>query len=190
MIIKSAQFEKGYVLGDTSYDVSIPQIVFYGRSNTGKSSTLNALLGRGIAKASSTPGKTKEINFFSVNNSFYVVDLPGYGYAKVSRVERAKLRELIEWFIIDSPADTRKSILILDAQVGCTDLDREILHLLISKDESIIILLNKADKLTQSELSKVLKATYAEVPEGTPVIVFSAKTKKGVDKVWQSIEAE
>lgn len=191
MIIKSAQFERGYIQGDASYDVSVPQVVFYGRSNAGKSSTLNALLGRkALAKTSGTPGKTKEINFYLINNGFYFIDLPGYGYAKVSKEDRVKLRKLIDWFILESPAETRKSVLIIDAQVGMTDLDWEILQLLKSREESIIVLLNKADKLTQSEISKVLKATYTEVPEGTPVIVFSAAAKKGVDKFWQVIESE
>jgi GTP-binding protein len=97
MEIKTAEFIKGMRGTDEFLESDILQIAFYGRSNAGKSSSINALLGRNnLVKSSSTPGKTKELNLFEINETFFIVDLPGYGYAKISQTEREKLRKLIQ----------------------------------------------------------------------------------------------
>ncbi|MEX1120331.1 MAG: ribosome biogenesis GTP-binding protein YihA/YsxC [Candidatus Paceibacterota bacterium] len=188
MIIHSAQFLRGYVYGQDTWDVSFPQIAFYGRSNAGKSSTINKLLGRNsLAKSSGTPGKTKEINFFSINNEITFVDLPGYGYAKVSKVEREKLEALIRWYAFETHAVARMNVFVLDAKVGVTDTDKEFLLPLVAEGKSVMVLLNKIDKLNQKERNHILSATREDLGEGIIVLPFSARTGRGVKEFWNHI---
>ncbi len=190
MKITSAEFIKGVVLGKEFWDKDKPQFVFYGRSNAGKSSSINALLGRNtLARPSGTPGKTREINFYDINNSLYFVDLPGYGYAKMSKTEQEKLRQLILWFVDETEVPNRTHVVVMDAKIGMTDLDREMLEILESSQSGKIIgLLNKTDKLNQKELSASLKKAGNEVPPFVRLIPFSAITKKGVDAFWEIVE--
>jgi GTP-binding protein len=187
MKINSAEFVKGVVEGDEFWDANKPQFVFYGRSNTGKSSSINAILGRNaLARPSGTPGKTREVNFFDINESFYFVDLPGYGYARISKVEQEKLRNLILWFIGETNAAKRIHTIVLDAKVGLTELDKEMLNILKEEDqEHIFILLNKTDKMNQKELSAALRKAQADVPDFATLIPFSATKKTGVEKFWE-----
>jgi GTP-binding protein len=190
MKINSAEFVKGVVEGDEFWDANKPQFVFYGRSNTGKSSSINAILGRNsLARPSGTPGKTREVNFFDINESFYFVDLPGYGYARISKVEQEKLRQLILWFIGETNCAKRIHTIVLDAKVGLTDLDREMLQILEDEGQKhVIVLLNKTDKMNQKELSAAVKKANADVPPFAQMIPFSATKKKGVDKFWELVE--
>jgi GTP-binding protein len=190
MKIKSAEFVKGVVEGKDFWEKDVPQVIFYGRSNAGKSSSLNAILGRNsLARPSGTPGKTREANFFNINESFYFVDLPGYGYARMSKVDQEKLRELILWFIGETEADTRIHVIVMDAKVGPTDLDKDMLDILNQeRQEHVIVLLNKIDKLNQKELSAALKNAEVNLPEFVKLIPFSAEKKKGVDKFWSIVE--
>lgn len=190
MIIHSSQFVTGYVYGQDTWDVTIPQIAFYGRSNVGKSSTINALLGRkSLAKASGTPGKTKEVNFFLVNNTFYIVDLPGYGYAKVSKPEREKLAQLITWFAFETKIAQRMNVIVLDAKVGLTDYDKEVLFPLIKQRKPVIVLVNKIDKLNQKSRNQIIKNLVETLGENIPIIPFSARTGRGVKEFWEYIVA-
>jgi GTP-binding protein len=190
MKIKSAEFVKGVVEGKDFWEKDMPQVIFYGRSNAGKSSSLNAILGRNsLARPSGPPGKTREANFFNINESFYFVDLPGYGYARMSKVDQEKLRELILWFIGETEADTRIHVIVMDAKVGPTDLDKDMLDILNQeRQEHVIVLLNKIDKLNQKELSAALKNAEVNLPEFVKLIPFSAEKKKGVDKFWSIVE--
>jgi GTP-binding protein len=186
MQIKNSQFERSVPVGEAYWDESIPQVVFYGRSNAGKSSTINAVLDRTqIAKVSGSPGKTRLMNFYLVNKSFYVVDSPGYGYAKISFKERDELAELIDWYI-RSKVTHRKSIVIMDAGAGMTDIDTEMIQKLLDQDESVLLLINKIDKLNQSELSKVRKEIDTQFPELSKVY-YSARTKKGLHDFWDRV---
>lgn len=188
MIIHSAQFLRGYVYGQNTWDVSFPQIAFYGRSNAGKSSTINKLLGRNnLAKSSGTPGKTKEINFFAINEEFTFVDLPGYGYAKVSKVEREKLEKLIRWYAFETQAIARMNVFVLDAKVGLTDIDKEFLLPLVAEGKSVMILLNKIDKLNQKERNQALKDIRSDIGENITVLPFSARTGRGVKEFWEYV---
>lgn len=189
MIIQKARFVGGAIQGDSFWKTGLPQVVLYGRSNAGKSSAVNALLENGkLAIVSNMPGRTREINFFEVNDSFYVVDMPGYGYAKASHEKRMEILELILWYMKEPSVAGRKSILLVDSKIGLTDSDREILKNLIEAEESIIVLASKADRLNQSESSRAVSVIRKDVPADIPIILFSSHTRKGIEEFWKSIE--
>ncbi len=190
MEIKKAEFIKGVRGTDPILETDILQIAFFGRSNAGKSSSINALLNRkNLVKSSATPGKTKEINIFEVNETFNIVDLPGYGYAKLSLKERDGLRKLIEWYIFDCPVQNRINVLVLDGKVGLTEMDNRILDAFADLKEKTFVLMNKTDKLKQKDLSKKFKKLKADVAGRAEVIIFSAVKKTGVDKFWKNFES-
>jgi GTP-binding protein len=179
--ILSATFVKGVVGDDAILRDKKPQIAFIGRSNVGKSSLVNALLDRkDLVKVSSTPGKTKEINFFLVNSKYYFVDLPGYGYAKVSPEEKEKILELIKSYLTAPHIKPAMVVLVIDCKVGTTDFDLEMLHLLREQGHPCIIAANKIDALNQSEFARALKQINAN-SVGATILPCSAKTKKGID---------
>lgn len=188
MKIKTIQFIKGITEADYAWDESLPQIALYGRSNAGKSSTINAILNnKTIAKTSGQAGKTKQINLFKINNAFHLLDLPGYGYAKGSKSKRQELDDLINWYIADVQSERRIHLIVVDAQVGLTEADAELLEFLYRTNQPIILLLNKTDKMNQSEISKAIAHTQGFVAGMVSVVVFSATKKKGVNEVWNLI---
>ena len=185
MYIKSADFMKGVVGEDAIMYDGTPHIAFIGRSNVGKSSTLNAVLERNkLVKVGKTPGKTKEINFFKIltdsNQESYFVDLPGYGYAKLSKKQRDELRELIEWYITHPEADTALICLIIDSKVGLTDLDKEFIHLMDQSDKDYVIAANKVDKINQKTQNQLKKDLKELVRPGTQIFYYSAYKGKNV----------
>jgi GTP-binding protein len=127
MKILNANFVTGIVKGNQQWESYIPQIAFYGRSNAGKSSSINVLLGNSsLARTSAVPGKTTEINLYSANDeSVYVFDLPGYGFARGSAEKRKVLQDLVHWFIKDTRVKNRIHVMVLDAKVGLTEVDKE-----------------------------------------------------------------
>ena len=186
MKINSAEFIKGIRGTDELLESDVLQIAFYGRSNAGKSSSINALLGRNsLVKSSSTPGKTRELNLFEINETFFIVDSPGYGYAKISQTEREKLRKLIKWYILDCPIINRVNVLVLDGKVGLTNLDEEVLQTFSNIKEKSIILMNKTDKLKQKDVSHNFKVLKEKVSGRADIIIFSAAKKTGVDEFWK-----
>lgn len=188
------RFIKG-VIGDDPVLHEKEQIAFIGRSNVGKSSTLNTLVGKKTgkkdsAKTSSTPGKTREFNIYDINNTLYFIDLPGFGYAKIPAKEAEKIRKRIIWYFAESGAPIKKVILILDASVGLTDLDRDMLDILAQENIPTIILANKIDKLNQSAKAKNLKAVEVELNERVgdfTLIPFSAAKGIGREEVLNEI---
>jgi len=185
MKIKSAEFIKGVVGEDSVMYDGTPHIACIGRSNVGKSSTLNAILGRNkLVKVGRTPGKTQEINFFKVmtesHQVSYFVDLPGYGYAKLSKKQRQELRELIEWYITHPEADTALVCLIIDAKVGLTDIDAEFIYMIERSKKQYILAVNKIDKINQRTQSTLKKELQAQVRPGTPIFYYSATTNKNI----------
>jgi len=183
MEIKSAKFVKGILGTDDILTDGKPHIAFLGRSNAGKSSVINSLVSRkNLAKSSSVPGKTREINFFLVNDTCYFADLPGYGFAKISRKKREKLKKLINWYLTYSGAPIRLVILVMDAFTGPTELDREIYDALRDIGHKVLIVANKADRVIRSRrraAEKSLKDAFADAD----FVLYSAKTKEGRARV-------
>ena len=181
-----AVFAKGVIGSDSILHDGRPQIAFVGRSNVGKSSTINALLGAKFARVSMTPGKTQEINFFLVNNKLYFVDLPGYGFARITQKGADKIRKHIVWYLSGGEANPAAIVLIIDSYVGLTEYDRELIALVAAEGYELIILANKIDRLNQSERVKTLRALEGELPNAT-IVPFSAKTKEGVGMVREQL---
>lgn len=180
--IKNVAFVKGIRGTDDILVDGVPQVAFIGRSNVGKSSTINAVLSKkDLVKVGKKPGKTTEINFFSINNkSAYLVDLPGYGYAKLPPAEREKLRKLILWYFMYSEVKPHVVVLVLDVKVGFSAIDKDMLQTLLESGHRVIIGVNKIDKLNQKELSASLRKIQSDA-EGVTVIPYSSLTLTGID---------
>ena len=177
MNITSAEFKKGIVGTDTILTDGIPEIAFVGRSNVGKSSLINSLVNRkDLVKVGKKPGKTTEINFFSINNGkYYFVDLPGYGYAQASPKQKESIEKLILWYLMYSDARLAKVVLILDVKAGLTAFDEEMIRVLREQGHPLLIVANKIDKLNQKETSAQLRAIKEAAHEAT-VVSYSATT--------------
>ncbi len=187
--IKSAQFVKGIKGTDEILTDNKPNIAFVGRSNVGKSSVINSLVGKeGLVKTSSIPGKTREINFFLINDSSYFVDLPGYGFAKVSREAREKLRKLIIWYLAESGANIQTVALIIDSRIGCAKFDYEMIEILEDVGLNYVIIANKSDKLNQKEKSAITSKLQEEFPD--KFFLYSAKNKKGAEHILDFLLTE
>ncbi|MFA5248160.1 MAG: ribosome biogenesis GTP-binding protein YihA/YsxC [Patescibacteria group bacterium] len=187
MQIKSAKFVKGLVGPDKILENNIPKIVFIGRSNVGKSSLINSLTRqKGLAKTSSLPGRTQELNVFLINDNFYFVDLPGYGFAKLSKKDKKWLHELINWYLFDSYNEHQKIVLIVDAEIGPTKDDLEILKALEECKKNIIIVANKEDKIKKSLYQKQLNKIQDSIGDHK-IFPFSSKTGFGADKLLREI---
>lgn len=190
MVIKQVALD--IVCGITSRlpDTGQPEIAFAGKSNVGKSSLINGLVNRkALARTSSQPGKTQTINFYHVNEEMYLVDLPGYGYAKVSEEIKAKWGKLIERYLNTSP--TLKAVfLLIDIRHEPSANDKRMYEWITSNGYRPIIIATKLDKIKRSQLQKQLKIikTGLEVAEGTPIVPFSAETKQGREEIWALIE--
>ncbi len=169
-----------------------PEIALSGRSNVGKSSLINTLLGRkSLARVSSAPGKTITINYYSVDGKFYLVDLPGYGYAKRSLESKKSWSSLTEDYFLKNPSSDAITTVIqlIDIRVGPTDDDIMMMNFLIEYDIPFIVVATKADKLSKTQLSKALeniKNTYFVEIE-IDIIPFSSVTREGKDILWNKI---
>jgi GTP-binding protein len=162
----------------------LPEIAFFGRSNVGKSSLLNALTGqKRLAFTSSTPGRTQTINFYRIDGSFYFVDLPGYGYARVPPQVALEWKKLIEQYL-EKRNTLKLSCLILDARRGWMEKDLELKRWLEYHGRPYLVIATKIDKLNQSEAERGLRAIRQEGVEPLP---FSAHTGRGVREIWQAI---
>lgn len=177
------EFVKSVSALDQLPELELPEIALAGRSNVGKSSFINTLFNRkGLAKTSSTPGKTRTLNYYNVENKFYLVDLPGFGYAKVSKTERESWeRLLIKYF--QNNLNITRIVHFIDSRHKPTQLDIMLNKFLIELDIPYIILLNKIDKLKQSELvnaKKEIKEVFPELSIGDNLFLFSSV--KGIGK--------
>jgi len=190
MIIRSLEFIGPMATRDGwRPPAELREIAFAGRSNVGKSSLLNRLLRRkAFARVSNTPGRTREINFFKVNNTFVLADLPGYGYARISKERKAEWQPLIEGYLADSPM-VWGVVLLLDIRHDPTDDDRTMLDFLADLGVPTIIAVTKVDKLKKTEVS----ARIGELAESAgldpeQIVPFSSKTGEGRDELAQALE--
>lgn len=170
--------------------IRLPEIAFSGRSNVGKSSLINSLVNRKkLAKTSSTPGKTRLLNYFSINEFFYMVDLPGYGYAKVSHNERNAWKRLLESYL--SKNEYIKGVVqIIDSRHGITKLDEEMLTWLDFLSLPTLVVATKVDKLPKSKAKHLVQAIEKEARKLGDFVVlpYSSVTKLGKNELWQSID--
>ena len=169
-------------------ETSLPEIAFAGRSNVGKSSLLNSLVRRkAFARVSRTPGRTREINFFEVNGRFVLVDLPGYGYAQISKTRRAEWRPLIEGYLRRSPM-LRGVVLLLDIRRDPSDDDLQMLEFLGEVGTPTVVVITKVDKLgSRVALARVQALTDSLQLDADQVIPFSAHTGRGRDELATAI---
>ena len=190
MVIRNVNLET--VCGITSKlpDNQLPEIAFAGKSNVGKSSLINGLLNRkSLARTSATPGKTQTINFYNVNEELYLVDLPGYGYAKVSEAEKVKWGQLIERYLHNSE-QLKAVFLLIDIRHEPSANDRMMYDWIVEMGYNPIIIATKLDKIKRSQIQKQIKLikTTLDLVPGTVVIPFSATTKQGRDEIWELVE--
>lgn len=182
MNITSAKFIKGIMGTNPILDDGTPQIAFIGRSNAGKSSLLNSLTNsKKLAITSDTPGRTRELNVFLINDSHYFVDLPGYGYAKAGRETLEKLEKLISWYLLDSHHNPTV-VLLIDALVGPTIDDLEMLHELEKAGRQIVVVVNKVDKIKKSQYLNQLKKLGEQI-RGHKLFPYSSKEKIGITEL-------
>jgi GTP-binding protein len=175
----SARFLKGIVKHDPILEDGTPQIAFIGRSNVGKSSVINSLTGhKGLARTSSFPGRTQEINVFLVEERVYWLDLPGYGYSRHSLEKKKELHRLIDWYLFQSPYRQKRVILIIDAEVGPTDNDFEMLRSLVATNKPVVIVANKTDKIKKSKAAARLRELRAQLG-GHKFISYSSENGIG-----------
>ena len=167
-----------------------PEIAFMGRSNVGKSSLLNRLLGtHGLARTSKTPGRTRAINFFRVNDRIYFVDLPGYGYARVPEPMRRQWKGLVEAYL-EGPERLDLAIQLVDARHDPTDLDLELADWLRSRGLAHRVVFTKADKLSGNQRTRALErgARALGLPPGDRPLLVSAVTGDGLPALWRAID--
>lgn len=192
MIIKSVNLET--VCGITSKlpENAFPEIAFAGKSNVGKSSLINALMNRkSYARISATPGKTQTINFYNINDELYLVDLPGYGYARVSESEKEKWGKLIERYLHES-AQLKAVFLLVDIRHEPSGNDKMMYDWVVAQGYQPIIIATKLDKIKRSQVEKHLKMLRQglNLIPGTKIIPFSSMTKQGRDEIWELVETE
>jgi GTP-binding protein len=186
MKVSSAEFIKSAFEQSHWIDDGLPEISFLGRSNVGKSSLINSLLQRkGLARTSNTPGRTQSINFFLINERFYFVDLPGYGYAKVSKTMRADWGVMAEEYL-DQREELKLSIQLVDSRHKPTALDIQLHEWLVYNEKNHIVVATKADKLSSNKLIKSIQEIENTL-RGSRIIPFSAVSGKGKDEIWREI---
>lgn len=192
MVIRSINLEIVCGVTSTLPENDKPEVAFAGKSNVGKSSLINALMNRkSYARISATPGKTQTINFYNINDEMYLVDLPGYGYARVSEKEKERWGKMIERYLHGS-AQLKAVFLLIDIRHDPSANDRMMYKWVVEQGYNPIIIATKLDKIKRSQVQKhvkMLKEGLDLVP-GTKVIPFSSQTKQGRDEIWELIEKE
>ena len=170
----------------------VPQVAFSGRSNVGKSSLINTLLGRkSLARVSSAPGKTITINFYDVDKKLYLVDLPGYGFAKRSQDSKRSWSSLTEDYFLKNPSSDALKLVIqlIDVRTGPTDDDILMINMMIERDINFIVVATKTDKLSKTALANRIEELKREYFEGTgiDILPFSSVSREGKEELWREI---
>lgn len=190
MEVHSVDLTISAVASEQYPDGSQPEIALVGRSNVGKSSLTNTLINRrNFAHTSSQPGKTQTLNFYHVEDKFYFVDVPGYGYARVSKKQRAKFGQMIEKYLTQRP-QLAGVVLLVDGRHAPTADDVQMYRWLAYYELPVLVVATKMDKVKGSQYTKTtqqIKKSFG-VDDQQPLILFSAVTKRGKDQVWQWIE--
>jgi GTP-binding protein len=191
MEIHTADFVAG-VVGDDYELEGLPQIAFFGRSNVGKSSLINSFVKRSkLTRTSATPGKTREANFYLINKSFYLVDFPGYGYAKLSQKERDRIARRMLWYLTDSGIRPALIVVIVDANVGVTEIDAELLRIVKEMNHPHLVVANKIDKPKRNDRKRIVEQLRNE-HGGVELIGYSTRTGEGreqlIEYVVQALE--
>lgn len=177
---------KGVMGDDAILEDGTPQVAFIGRSNAGKSSLINSLTGKKkLAITSSTPGRTKEINIFKINNTHYFVDLPGYGYAKAGGKALEKINKLIVWYLLESK-HTPKVVVLIDSVVGPTVDDLATLKELERTGKDIVVVANKVDKIKKSHYLNHMKKLGQQI-KGHKLFPYSSETKVGIEELTNEL---
>ena len=190
MIVKNPKFEISAVSPKQYPKNGLPEIVLVGKSNVGKSSFINTMINRKkLARTSSTPGKTRQINFYNIDNSFYFVDLPGYGFSKMSKKEQEQVGHFIEEYLVNR-RNIVLIIFLIDIRHSPTENDKLMYNYIISSGLPFIILANKADKIAITKVDDTVKALQKELnPIGDiPTFAFSSERKIYKDDVWKFID--
>lgn len=186
MKISKAELEKVAVLENQYPIANLPEFAFAGRSNVGKSSFINAMLNRkNLARTSSTPGKTRTINFYKVNDALRFVDLPGYGYAKVAKTEKEKWAGIINRYL-ENRENLLETILLVDIRHEPTDLDKQMYDYIIHSGFSGIVIATKKDKIKRSQIDKQISLISKKlgVEHRENIIPFSSSEKNEVKDMW------
>ena len=190
MIIKNVSLDIVCGVTSTLPETDVPQVAFAGKSNVGKSSLINALMNRkALARTSASPGKTQTINFYNVNDAMYLVDLPGYGYAKVSQSVKEQWGKLIERYLKRS-RQLKAVFLLVDIRHDPSANDKMTYDWIVHNGYQPIIIATKVDKLKRSQVQKHVKALKdgLNLLPGTRVIPFSAETKQGREEIWELMD--
>lgn len=190
MIIKNVSLDTVCGVTSTLPENEWPEIAFAGKSNVGKSSLINALMNRkSLARTSSQPGKTQTINFYNINDCMYLVDLPGYGYAKVAQSEKEKWGKLIERYLHSSKM-LRAVFLLIDIRHEPSKNDKMMYDWIVAQGYEPIIIATKLDKLKRSQVQKHVKMVRQGLSllPGSQVIPFSAVTKQGREEIWDLMD--
>lgn len=186
MVIKNVNLETVCGVTSTLPENTLPEVAFAGKSNVGKSSLINGLMNRkSLARTSSQPGKTQTINFYNINDAMYLVDLPGYGYAKVAEAEKAKWGKMIENYL-HSSKQLRAVFLLIDIRHDPSANDKIMYDWVVHQGYDPIIIATKLDKIKRSQIERHVKAIRVglKVKPGTKILPFSAETKQGRDEIW------
>jgi GTP-binding protein len=190
MKISSADFLRSAVTASQYPRQRLPEVAFAGRSNVGKSSLINALLHRrGLAKTSGTPGKTQAINFFEINHRFMLVDLPGYGYAKVPRQVQAGWHSMVETYLREREL-LRAVVHIVDVRHPPTEQDQQLREWLLFEGVEVVTVATKADKLKRSQRPSHIRAVRQTLamPPAEPLLLFSSQNREGRHQLWGRLE--
>ena len=188
-IVKNPKFEISAVNPRQYPKNDIPEIVLVGKSNVGKSSFINTMVNRKkLARTSSEPGKTRQINFYNIDNFFYFVDLPGYGYSKMSKQEQEKVGSFIEEYLVKSPKISL-IIFLIDIRHNPTENDLLMYNYIISSKKPCLILANKADKIAPTKVIDTVKNLQKIINPicDIPILPFSSERKIYSDAVWEEI---
>lgn len=166
-----------------------PEVAIVGRSNVGKSSLINKLLGRrGLARTSTTPGRTRAVNYFLVNDRFYLVDLPGYGYARAGRRERQKWGQVVDAYL-GHAAPALRTILLIDAKIPGSPLDRQAAQYLLGLGARLTVAVTKIDRVPRNKRRQRLHRVreLLELSDDSPIIPVSARTGEGIADLWKEL---